>query len=151
MTKKRVLIIIVGIVIAVFGIWNAVWFWYYHSVKKYVVNIPDDGFGTYVINDAAENSYSFKFPNYLQFMSNMALIDKDDNALIVWTPFIGEKSYGVQICLEHREMYEMLLDKDGNLIPEKNLSDAPEVYNANIDVIKQLYKDASDFWKDDFY
>lgn len=88
---------------------------------------------------------------YLRFISNMALIDKDDNVLIVWTPFIGEKSYGVQICLDHKEIYEMLLDKDGNLIPDKNLSDASDVYNAHIDVIKQLYKDASEFWKDDFY
>lgn len=149
MIKKKVVIITV-IVVLLFGSLNAVWFGYRNSLEKYVKNIPNDGTGVYVTNDEAENSFSFKFPNYLRFTSNMALIDKNNNALIIWTPFMREKSYGVRLLLDHQEVYELILDKNGNLIPEKNLNGASEIYQEKKDIITNLYNDAKSFWKDDF-
>lgn len=153
MSKKKRNFVIIGIValIIAFGILNAVWFTYSKGLEKYVKNIPDDGFGVYVVNDDADNSYSYKFPHYLEFVGNMALMDKDLNTLIVWTPLIGPKKYGVQLILEHDEVYEMLLDKDGNLIADQNLNDAQDVYDEHREIIQQLYHDASEFWGEDFY
>ena len=151
MKKKNLVIIGVAVLVLVFGILNVVWFAYSRSLKKYVKNIPEDGFGVYVTNDDAENSYSYRFPHYLQFIGNMALMDKDDNTLIIWTPMVGAKTYGVQLILEHNEIYEMFLDKDGNLIPDVNFHDAQGVYDEHRDIIQQLYRDAHEFWGNDFY
>ena len=146
MSKKKKIIIVISVILAIILTWNIVWAVHYFNLKSYAENIPSDGDGGYVTNDIEENSYSVKLPDYLQFNGNLALVDKDFNALIIWVSLFDVKSYGVQICIGDFNTYDMLLDENGQLLKEGNLDDAQEMYDANKDIVDKLYEDANNFW-----
>lgn len=143
--RKKIIIAVISVVLAIFLAWNIVWVVHYFNLKSYTKDIPSDGDGGYVTNDDEENSYSVKLPDYLQFNGNIALVDKDFNSLIIWVSPFDEKTYGVQLGWD--DAYEMLLDENGQLLSEGNFDDAQEVYNANKQTIDKLYKYANDFWR----
>lgn len=57
------------------------------------------------------------------------------------------KTYGVQIYIEGFQTYDMLLDEISQLLEMGNLEDAPEMYNANKEIIDELYAYANNFWE----
>lgn len=145
--SKKVIIAVISVLLGIFLGWNIVWAVHYFNLRSYAENIPSDGDGGYVANDNEENSYSVKLPEYLQFNGNLALVDNDFNSLIIWVSPFDNKSYGVQICIDAPDCYDMLLDENGKLLEEGNLDDAQDVYNANKETIDKLYENANDFWK----
>lgn len=147
MIKEKKTKIIICVMLTVFLAWNFIWAMHYFNLKSYTENIPSDGDGGYVTSDTEENSYSVKVPNYLRFNGNLAVIDENSNSLIIWVSLFDVKTYGVQIYIEGFQTYDMLLDENGQLLEMGNLEDAPEMYNANKEIIDKLYAYANNFWE----
>lgn len=143
--KKKTIIIGLSIILGIFAIWNILWLVHFNNYKGFIKNIKDDGSGVYVVGDEDENSYSVKMPNYLMFNGNLAVIDKDNHALIVWVSLFGKETYGTRMVREN-ETYEMILDKDMQLTGDGNRSDAQDVLTEYKSEIAQLYNNAFKFW-----
>lgn len=143
--KKKAILIGIATVVSVFSIWNILWLIHYNNFKDYIKNIKDDGNGVYAISDEKENSYSVKMPDYLMFNGNLAIIDKENHALIIWLSLSENKTYGAQIS-RNNEKYEMLLDEKMQLTGDTNLSNAQEVLDEYKSEITQLYNAAFEFW-----
>ncbi len=108
-TWKKVAIMVV----AVFALWNTVWFGYcYFKYSPYTEKVPmNEEFDTYFKQEDGF-SYSVKKPDYLRFEGNLAISDYEDTtSLIIWPLVTGGYEYGFMLH-EDNQQYEFYVDEE---------------------------------------
>ena len=150
--KKRILRIVL-IAIAVFALYNVIWFAWSRAVYgKFTDGMEKRIFTSFVTpryfdTDDDRYDYMVKYPDYLSFTGNLSLglPDTDGNtftdALIIWPKFGGFK-LGALLYDEDGTGYNIYIDDKGNALSE---ADA-EVVARHGDNIRDLLSKADERW-----
>ena len=146
--KKKTLYIVIIIAVC-FLVYNLVW--YLIVENKYDVYIAGMERSTETVirvsgkhfSAPADNvDYTVKYPNYLEYVGNLAVVKRDTReALIIWPGIAGKDEYG--LILEHEnEIHQIMVDKDMAPIDSQ---DAAIIANTE-DTIRILVDAANDKW-----
>lgn len=141
------------ILVGAFVLWNLAWV--INLSRNYIpyrnaLNKSESG--AYILEDNGY-TYSIKLPDYLSFTGNMAVgkIDSQDT-LIIWPSGIGEPVYGVRLSVteDQREnvfsRYEMYVDKNGELVADKNSADALVIWEQKKESIREMLEACRNIW-----
>ena len=137
MKEKKKVKIVVAWLFTLLATWITVWF-ATNSIgyNKYTEPL-DEMFGEkMLIKDGY--TYAVKKPGYLSFEGNIAMTASNQEGLIMWPNLFGEDDYGITI-LVNDERYDLLLDKNMNLIGNTNNCQSENVLNKNKEKIESLY------------
>lgn len=147
---KKKMLIIIGVIILSFGIYNLIW--YIIVSEKYndfIVDMEEIYPNiTYAIDNKDGYTYNVKIPDYLSFTGNLGVqpYEGGDHALIIWPGIFKETTYGVFITSDDGRTHAVMLTEE-----RMPLSDAPEqtkqLVEENKDKIDELFDRADEMWK----
>lgn len=152
---KKKLLLISGIILSIFILFNAFWFiWREIKFNKYIVYMEPNVFSTimvprYYFIDEEGYTYYVKYPDYLSFSGNVTVmipieddsVESFDNTLIIWVHFGGKYEYGMFIH-EDDNVYQIYIDEQGNAID----SDTSEIIGRHKSDIEILLQKANKIW-----
>lgn len=147
--KKNLKKVVTGILVLAFA-YTLLWF----ANSKYVYSpytkeVPKHESGLYVLHDQKTNyTFNVKSPGFSSFTGNLGVSNNEGSGLIIWPGFFGKNyEYGARIK-DGDLTYQIKLDKDMNSIDEdENLK---EIYDNNIDLIKNMWDSAEILWNKEF-
>jgi len=154
---KKKLLIIGGIVLGVYILFNVFWFvWREMKFNEYVLEgmeqvdlsamVP-----RYYYNDEDGYSWFVKYPDYLSFTGNITVMvptimdDEDvhfDDTLIIWPKIFGDFEYGMFIH-EGEDVFQIYIDTQGSAI-DSDADDLVERHKSNVVILLQK---ANENWK----
>lgn len=142
--KTKIIIIICVSVIALFGLYNFIWYkWkcnkyeqYTEGMEEFVENM------SYIYTSDDSYDYNVKLPEYLTYTGNLCVaVPGGRCALIIWPKVTDGYTYGVQIEKDGM-IYSIMLNDD--FTAEDGRFD--EIINEYTDTINELRKRADDMW-----
>lgn len=152
MKKKKLLIITIGILLLLFGIWNILWTMHYNQYKSYREKTQKNIIGGQVFYTITKDDYYFSvnMPSYLRFNGNLAASKntedlKDGISMIVWLKLFSEDKYGVILNDENGYMYQIYMDEKGKPIYKENesisyINETNALIDSNRDLIDEVYE-----------
>ena len=144
---KKSGLVVIKLILLLFVAYNIVWYLFsyckYNKYEEDFKEFADSGKKIYV--DDEEYQYSVKKPDYLSWVGNLAITDKNmENSVIIWLDSIGSgMTSGVMILDENSEEIQIEM-KDTRTALDKRNQKFVDSYN---DEITKLYDKARDVWK----
>jgi hypothetical protein len=134
-----------------FIIFNLVWFSNYLMYRKFTDGLQEImSFSAY---DILVDGYGYhvKFPDYLSFTGNLAVITEDNKyTLIIWPSLFAETKYGVMVVTESNEytdfFVQIMIDRD--LVSEYD--DDQALIDQHRENIEDLFQKANARWGTEF-
>jgi hypothetical protein len=147
--QKNYFLIGVAILLGAFVVWNAAWAAFVHfKYKPFVDKIPKVS-GVYLLNEDGMD-YSVKKPGYLSFEGNLGIIDKGNNAIVIWPKLFGETKYEIMINTSKDKnivkYFSIIIDKNGQPTKNQYKDNATKVWEENKEAIYRLVKSANEMW-----
>lgn len=144
MRKQKKIITVVIFVIALFIMYNIIWFgWREKKYNLYVKNM--ETFieqVSYVHTDEEGYLYNVKKPDYLCYTGNLCVASPNgEEALLIWPRVFGGYKYGLQVEKDN-EVYSIMLNKD----LEAEDVEAEELVEENREAITTLNAKAVKMW-----
>jgi len=146
--RKKILCILIMLVCC-FLVYNLIWYLVVeHKYGAYAAGMErDTARGSRIsdkhFNSVAENvDYTVKYPFYLEYVGNLAVVKRDtQEALIIWPGIVGDDEYGLVLEYEN-EIYRIVVDK--NMAP---INSFYNIYIAdNEDTVRILVDAANEKW-----
>lgn len=145
-SKKRMLVIMGGIVFILFCALNV--FWYitvYHKYSDYTDAVPKNEYGIYGLTDSEGYNYNVKKPRYLSFKSgNLGVSTNDGNGLIIWPKPFGEYKYGALITVDDIS-YQIYITEELEVVDNDNET-YKNILEKNKIIIEKLFEKANEKW-----
>lgn len=147
--KHKRAIIIVGIVILIFALYNLIWYTIiWNKYGEFVQDMKELYYHrTYVIDELDGFTYNVKIPGYLSYTGNLGIqaSQNSDCALIIWPGIFKENEYGVFLEDENgrRHAVELTAEREAKPDAPEEVKQLVESYRDKID---DLFERAEQQW-----
>lgn len=144
---KKSGLVVIKLILLLFVAYNIVWYLFsyskYRKYEKDFKEFADSGKKIYV--DDEEYQYSVKKPDYLSWVGNLAITDKNmENSVIIWLDSVGSGMTLGVILMDENNAEMQIEMKDTKTALDKRNQKIVDSYN---DEISKLYDKARDVWK----
>lgn len=153
-SKYRKLKLLILILIAVFILWNAVWYMNYSTYAKFTSGYLKSPVN--YVKSGDHFTYTVDPPSYLRLTGNFAITNNKELSLIIWPSLFmkGKAKYGIGIEDESTDLiYRFYVDEELNYIhvSEMNYAKDEEIYVEKLldehrSSLLEMYTLAKDEW-----
>lgn len=154
--KKKRIVKIVMIAVAIFAAYNIFWFSVTHiKYNKYVNNITGiereyiGSYGKFYSKEDPHN-YTVKLPGYLSYEGSLNVNNNEDVSVFVWpSVFSDSTSYGLTIGDNSEDTVSINVDSSGSIAEDSGYSELEKQhYQKLIDAHKEEIKELFDIVKE---
>ena len=139
--KHKKVVIILGVIILLFGLYNVVWYTIiWGKYGDFVEGMKElYSHRTYVIDELDGYTYNVKIPDYLSYTGNLGIqpSQNSDCALIIWPGIFKETKYGVFLQDENGRNHAIELTSEREAKPDapEEVKQLVEEYRDKIDAL----------------
>ncbi|WNY24028.1 hypothetical protein MmiHf6_13530 [Methanimicrococcus hongohii] len=154
--NQKILLAVIGIVLILFVVFNAVWLMNYKSYDRFERDDYTRPFGSSYVLSKDGFHYNIKYPDYLQFSGNLGITNEADTlSMIIWPQAFKSNEYEVGIIIYDagsEYSFYLYLDSDLNMNHDKmNLTEessdiAEKLLEERRDEIEEMYSLAENEW-----
>ena len=119
MNKKKAILVVIGVLVLIFAIWNITWFVFMNNTYEPLLDAVNSQEHLVLEDSCVYDGYRYSVfpPSYLSFSGNLTISIYDDeniedgetrSSLLIWPKINGEYEYGISL-----RVFDIDSEKDG--------------------------------------